>query len=780
MKKPKASLSAMIVVIIVFAASLILPVLRGESPIHLGLDLSGGVIVTYQPDLSSRLAIHQDTPTAELLELAKETLVSRLYRQLKTQPDVVVRSDQRIVVSIPSHLDSREILQLVGKTYHLTLRLVEERHQQPIADRELAPYRGAYLELAEAEFSGDMLDERAIRVETGARDSLEGGLDSARVTFRFKDPHDAAFSDFTTRHVGRELAILIDDQVEWSGVIESPITESGVLQGRYTLQEASEIAMILRSGTLPIPLEVESLSAIGPSLGQAMQDLGFAALGWSLILLAGILIIAYLHRSGLLITGLFSLAFLLFSIAGLVATLGLTLDLVGIAGLVLSVGMGMDAFLIIFEALERKLGTPHEGALHQDRIVAALYGFASEGKTLFHANASTLVVVGLLFATERLATFALFICVGVFASVLTIAVTRWLLLRHRGLPSRSGLDLFGRLRRLRPGVFRLRKLYFALLTSSFILTGCLLLAPINSGLSLELGNDFKPGTQIVVKSSSEASVEAALAELAEPWSDVTWRHQRLGDAAEGKYLITGGKALVTTLTDEPAATPQETSAALSPESLAATLLDHAVELESVASIDHRVSSRRLLQSLSIFGFSFLCLALYFMVLQEPLNRLFGLHRPTAARTRWQIFLSIVLAVVTDVLVVLTFLAVMQIPISLAVIAAILTIVGYSVNDSVVLWNHIQSHAAGRGESSVELVTRSVDSILSRAWLTSLSTMVPAIAILWVGLDPLADFAWTMIVGTVQGTLSSLFIVGSFAARALARSLERPPTSPGTC
>lgn len=784
MRKPKASISAMIVVIIVFAASLILPLLRGQSPIDLGLDLSGGVIVTYQPDLTNRLASHQDASTAELLELAKETLVSRLYRQLETQPDVVIRGDQRIVVSLPSHRDSREILQLMGKTYHLTLRLVESRHPQPFADRELASYRDAYLELAEAEFSGDMLDERAIRVETGAAGSLDSGLDGARVSFRFKSPHDAAFADFTTRHVGRELAILIDDRVEWAGIIESPIAGSGVLQGGYTLEEASEIAMMLRAGTLPIPLEVESLSAIGPSLGQAMKDLGVAALVWSLIFLAGLLVVAYLHRRRLLFAGLLSLAFLLFSIAGLVAALGLTLDLVGIAGLILSVGMGMDAFLIVFESLERKLDafSPDELTQHQDRIVGALYGFAGEGKTLFHANATTLLVVALLFATERLASFALFICVGILASLLTIVFTRWLLRQRRGLPSPSALGFLSRLRRLRPRVFRLRKLYFALLMS-FVLVGGLLLTPLGNGTSLELGDDFKPGTQIVILSSNEASIETALDELAERWSDVTWRHQRLGEAADGRYLITVGKPLTTTLA-ESAAIPAEASATLSPENLAAIFVDHAVELESIASIDDRVSSRRLLQSLSVFALSFACLGLYFMVLQGPLDRLFGWHRRTAARTRWRIFLGITLAVVTDVLVVLTFLALGRIPINLAVIAALLTIVGYSVNDSVVLWSHLQSQAVERGASIVEQVTKGVDQLLSRAWLTSLSTMAPAIAILAVGLDPLADFAWTIIVGTVQGTLSSLFIVGSFAVRALAtdpgrrtsRSTVRIPAS----
>ena len=124
MKKMKWSLFATILAVVFLAASLILPLTRGESPIDLGLDLAGGVIVTYRPDFSSRLDSAEDMSETELMALAKETLASRLYRSLDTIPDVVIRSDQRIVVSLPSQGDDQRVLELVGKTYQLSLRLV--------------------------------------------------------------------------------------------------------------------------------------------------------------------------------------------------------------------------------------------------------------------------------------------------------------------------------------------------------------------------------------------------------------------------------------------------------------------------------------------------------------------------------------------------------------------------------------------------------------------------------------------------------------------------------
>ena len=128
MKKLHGSHYALILIAAVLAAALLLPLARGASPIDLGLDLSGGVIVTYRPDFSTRLESSADTSDAELLALAKTTLESRLYRSLDTVPDVVVRGDETIVVSIPGRQDQKQILELVGETYRLTLQLVTATH----------------------------------------------------------------------------------------------------------------------------------------------------------------------------------------------------------------------------------------------------------------------------------------------------------------------------------------------------------------------------------------------------------------------------------------------------------------------------------------------------------------------------------------------------------------------------------------------------------------------------------------------------------------------------
>jgi SecD/SecF fusion protein len=735
--------------IIYFIVQLTLPLLQHRSPIDLGLDLAGGVVVTYRPDFSSRLDAYADSSEQELLALAKETIRNRLSRNLNAVPDVVVRSDKRIVVSLPGGHDYQRVLETVGKTYHLTLRLVLDSHGRPLPGKELFAYQGRFLELAAAELSGDMLDEGSIRVDSGGH-SLDA-LGPA-VLFRFSPPYDQAFADLTGDNIGRQLAILLDDQVEWCGVIESEIDGYGLLRGGYSLDEAHEIALMLRS-SMPLSLLVESVSAVGPGLGEEIYRLGCQSLLLSLLGLTLLLGLAYLHRVRLLAIGLISLAALLISLAGLAATFDLTLDLAGVAGLILSIGIGMDAFLLVFESLESRLAeSPKLGRL----AIRAIYSVRGEGRTLFHANVTTLVVILLLLGSERLRSFALFILVGVSASVLTILLTRQLLSATGSRLPRRGPDLLHWLRRCNLGLYRLRQPYLIILVLSLIVTAAM---TIGGGVpALELGADFKPGTQLVVSVNDEEQVDTALHRFGKRHPEIDSRYQRLGESEDARYLVT---------------ISAELSDAQDVAELQSIFGTDPLRIDSLSTIDGRVSSSRLLRSSSVLVLSFLCLAIYFAGQGIAERIFFSRSAPTSSlSTRLWVFAGILVAVLADLAVVVVVMAHLGIAISLPVVAAILTIIGYSVNDSVVLWSHIQSHwiirkAEEDSGSPLAVVTSSVDRILSRTLLTSLSTMLPAVTILLLGLTALADFAWVMIAGTLAGTLSSIFIVGAFTRKALA-------------
>lgn len=762
MKKIKFSVIAVCLVLAGLLLQIALPLVNGESPVELGVDLSGGAIVHYRPDFSGRLDAFHEMPREELLLLAKETLASRLSRSFSTIPEIVVRGDQAIVVTIPSRLDQGEVLELIGKTYHLTLRLVEGEASAGVAPgSETFEYEGRRLVLGDPVFSGDMLDVRTIGVDT--RQSVtEIEPASARVTFGFEAPHDSAFAEFTGNNAGRMMAILIDDQVEWAGRIEGEIRGTGTLHGNYTFDEASEIAAMLRSGTLPMGLEVESVEAVGPSLGQEIRDLGLQALLLAVGLLTLIVGLAYRRQRDLLVTGLVSLACLLVLLVGMIAVFDLTLDLVGIAGIVLSVGMGMDAFIIVFESLSNTQHQPRQAPRRQ--LIRRAYSFRGDGRALFHANLTTLVVVLLLLGNERLKSFAIFIFVGLVASAATIGITRWVLTQmERTFPNSGSLSSSGGLRSWRPRIFRFRWAYGALVA---VLLTAATVSWWQSPESLRFGADFQPGSQVTVTAAPE-QLTPALDALAEGLPDVSLRHQILGAPEDQRHLVTLGATLTVEKIQSlvsPATTPSITHA-----ELAAVLNEHGVAIEGTSSIDSKVSSRRLLGSLTVLGFSFVLLALYFAA-QTSIEGFFSSQKPQAGPVgqRLRIFGAVLGAVVLDVAVVVASLVFLKIPINLPVVAALLTIIGYSVNDSVVLWSHVEKYHRESGEAVLEAVTRGVDSVLSRTVLTSLSTMVPALTILWVGLNPLADFARVMLVGTAAGTLSSIFVVGAAAVGALRR------------
>ncbi|MCG8459687.1 MAG: hypothetical protein MI919_25685, partial [Holophagales bacterium] len=685
-----------------------------------------------------------------------------------------------IVVSLPGEHDQRQVLEALGETYRLSFRRALAVHDTPPdpsttsrAESEgglVRSYEGRWLELGEELLDGSQLDPRSIRVMPEARDSLDSFGQGATIGFAFRPPFDDRFADITRETVGGTLAILLDDEVEWAGRVDEEIRGSGLLRGGYSMEQASEVAGLLRAGHLPLSLSVEGLSAVGPTLGQEVLESGRAALLRSVALLALLVLLAYGHRPALLITGWVSLACLLFFTLGSISALGLTVDLVAIAGLVLSIGMGMDAFILVFEALEARpprAEDPRAAARSPLGRLRQIYGFRGEGRTLVHANATTLLVVLLLFVPDRLQSFASFLVVGIGASLLTLLVTHGLLSwfarrgwledavrsprRLSGQQERGGP--LGFVRRSRPGLFRFRRVYCALL-ALFLLGSAFALCSRGTGW-LELGSDFQPGLQLRVEMPTRASLETLIDEWQSRHPGLRARYQTL--ESDLSVASQDAQSYLVTLEGEP--WKGSTSADWIAE-LAADLGARGAELQEMNSVDARLSAERILGSLSVMLFSFLFLGLSLCSFQ---HRIDGWLSPSSRfrAAGGRIFVGTVLAVVLDIAVVLAVLALLAVPLGMPVIAALLTIVGYSVNDSMVLWSHLSRRL--HEDDPLLRIREGVDRILSRAVLTSLSTLMPAVVVLAIGLEPLRGFAWAVLVGTVAGTLSSMFVVASFAA-----------------
>src|ERR1022692_48039 len=805
------------IIVIYLLYRFIEPLSKGKSPINLGIDLAGGVIVSYAPDFNSRLQQFQGKTNREILDLCKQTLSNRLASKLKTVPDIFVRGDDHLVVTIPAVDNYQQVLALVGETYHLDMRLVLEESGMPLPGEDVFSYRGLYFKLDKPRFSGEMLDERRIKADAGNPSAEDPDMRSAYITFGFLPPYNAQFSAFTRQHMGKRLAILLDNNIEHVGVMQSEITDTAVLTGHFTPDEARDAALLLKSGTLPISLKMVALSTVGPSLGEEVRARGEKALLLSLLLLVLLLFTAYFHRTWFLVAGSLSLFCLLGLLLLLAATFQFTLDTAGIAGLVLSVAMGLDAFIIVFESLEPRLNTftSEELSRFGEVVAAKTYSFRQQGAVLLHPNIVIILIVLLLLQSDRLQSFAQFMCLGICASVITIFATRQLLFHLSAMARQRRPDPIRWIRSFRPGLFRLRRQYltaFALLCLAYLLV----FARSSPNLGIHLGSDFQPGAQILCAATNEQLVQAGLkaAQAKHPASEIRYQTLNAGQQTDSRYLVTvaipaasqslrkndvefsplpsfgeDGKDTRTASPRPPVPTGKtipviQSAAAPDIVGIIKIFQANGLAILTVNSIDSKVSAERLSNSLVLLPISFVILLFYFVAVEPFISSwLSKVFTPLAINPlgRAQVAIGVVLSAMHDIVVMLFVCAAFKISLSLSVIAAMLTIIGYSVMDSVVIWNYVRARAEKtilrhQPVDAVAVVSAGIDATFSRVVLTNVCTLLPAAAILVANIEPLRDFAILIAVGTISGSLSSVFVVGPFAVMALSNTSRATSTA----
>jgi len=420
------------------------------------------------------------------------------------------------------------------------MRLVLEESAMPLSGEDVFNYAGINFRLDKPLFSGEMLDERRIKADAGNPSAEDPDMRNAYVSFAFLPPHNREFAAFTRQHLGQQLAISLDNHIEHVGVIQSEISDAAVLTGHFTLDQAKDAAVLLKSGTLPVSLKMVALSTVGPSLGEEVRARGEKALLLSLLLLILLLFTVYFHRAWFLVTGSLSLLCLLALLLLLAAAFQFTLDTAGIAGLVLSMAMGLDAFIIVFESLEPKLKTftLEELTRFGDVVAAKSYSFRQQGAVLFHPNLVIILIAVLLLNSDRLKSFAQFMCLGIGASVATIFTTRQLLLHLSPMAGQRRPDPVSWIRSFRPGLFRFRRQY---LSAFFIVCAAYLVtARFSPSMAIRLGSDFEPGAQILCSASSEQLVDAAIksAQSQYPSSEIRYQTLNAGRGPSTRYLVT--------------------------------------------------------------------------------------------------------------------------------------------------------------------------------------------------------------------------------------------------
>jgi len=671
--------------------------------IKLGLDLQGGLRVVLRSDVAN--------PERDDLNAARNIIENRVNEFGVAEPLIQTSGADRIIVELPglTASDQNRALDLIGQQAVLEFRLVRPAAQGlstaelTLADLEGIAFTGEIIRTARADF------ERVGSATMGPA-----------VLFEIRSEDARAFGDFTGGNIGRRMAIVLDDVIQTAPTLNSRITDSGQITGIPTLEEAADISLVLRSGSLPIALTVEEIRAIGPTLGQDSIAAGTRA-----ALIGGIAVVAFILAfygplfGGALTVGL---ALVMLFIFGVLAALGAALTLPGLAGLVLTIGAAVDGNVISFERIREELRAG------KGLRVAMRNGFGNSLSAIVDANVTTLLAAAALYqyTSGPVRGFAITLAIGlVSAMFVNTVVVPWLL---------DVASLRTRRTFMRPG-FYTENLKFVKRAPIFLTISALLAAgsiALVSIVGLRLSTDFTGGTSVLLRVADGTTVGDIRAVLDQPgFENVAGAAATIVEVIDP--TIEGSLLSVRVgLADEADTFAFELASAAGAEVLSSDFVGPAVGAD--------LRRGAVLAVLVALGLILVYVGWRFW-------------------PNWVIALATVLAAVHDVGLVLGFLDAIQAEIGVPVLAALLFVVGYSLNDSIIISDRIRENLRKvRDRSYSDVVDLSVSQTISRTLVTSGTTLLPVLALLFFGGSVLRDFSITLLVGIGIGTYSSVFVL----------------------
>ncbi|MAV05776.1 MAG: protein translocase subunit SecD [Candidatus Pelagibacter sp.] len=338
------------------------------------------------------------------------------------EPTILQRGDKRILVELPGLKDPERIKNLLGKTAQLNFRLVSESSNEFGSDKMISETGEELIVSKRIVMSGENLID--------AQPRLDNQNNTPTVSFTLDRSGAQKFGRTTTDFVGRRIAIVLDNQVISAPSIREPITGgSGSISGNFSFQEATDLALLLRSGALPTPLNIVEERTVGPDLGEDSIKSGKISLIVGFILV--ILFMIYKYRVFGIIANI-SLITNLLMLVGVLTILEATLTLPGIAGIILTVGMAVDANVLIFERIKEELKT-------EKSIIHAFHmGYNKAKITVLDANITTLIAAIILFffGSGPVKGFAVTLGIGIITTLFSayfIArhLTSWIVLRNK-------------------------------------------------------------------------------------------------------------------------------------------------------------------------------------------------------------------------------------------------------------------------------------------------------------------------------------------------------------
>ncbi|MFW5651434.1 MAG: protein translocase subunit SecD [Acetivibrio ethanolgignens] len=663
--------------------------------IRLGLDLAGGVSITYQ-------AKGDKAPSQEKMDDTVYKMQKRV-ENYSTEAQVYQEGDRRINIDIPGVTNANEILEALGKAG--SIQFVDE--------------------------SGNIIIDGShiVDAQAATQTSQMTGLNDNVVQLKLNAKGAELFKAGTEANLGKTIAIVYDGEV-----ISAPsvgvVIENGeaVIQGQRTYEEAEELASIIRIGALPLELEEIQSQTVGAKLG--LEAINTSLLAGIIGFICIIIFMIALYR----IPGVAaSIALILYITAEMVALNGMdvTLTLPGIAGIILSIGMAVDANVIIFTRIKEELAT---GKTVRSSIKL---GFDKALSAIVDGNVTTLIAAAVLWfkGTGTVKGFAQTLAVGIVLSMITALFITKLLLNAFYSLGCDDVKFYGvqKERKTWNFVGNVKKTYAVSLILIVVGIAALFVNRSQIGGVLNYGLDFKGGT------STEITFK-------EPLSD------ELQKKVEQTFMdVAGSTVIIDKIEDSNTLRVKTDELSLDKrQALEKTLVTeygvdagNDIKTESISATVSKEMKSDAVISVIIAG---ICMLIYIWVRFK--NIFFGA--------------GAVFALLHDVLIVLMVYAVSRISVGNTFIACMLTIVGYSINATIVIYDRIRENKATmlKKDTMADVVNLSISQTFSRSINTSITTLIMVVMLAILGVESVREFAIPLIAGIVAGGYSSICIAGT--------------------
>ena len=682
------------------------------SKIQRGLDIDGGVYVVLEATDTEGMS---DEELRDAMERAQLVILRRVDAMGLTNPNVSLEGTDRIRVELPGVENAEDAIEMIGKTAQLQFTLADGtviltgNNVKDAALSTSSEYAG-YVVSLEFDSEGAEAFTEATQV------TANGGVPATIMA-----PTGAPVPDDS-------IVIMLDDQIISYPTAKKVITGSScIIEGNFTQEEAANLAALIRGGSLPVPLQEISSSSQTATIGvDAFHKSVIAGI-------IGLIIIFLLMLFFYRIMGVaadIALALYVVIVIGAMALMGSVLTLPGIAGIILSIGMAVDANVIIFNRIKEEI------AAGKTIRVAVKSGYKRALGTVIDSQVTTLIATVILYqlGTSSVKGFAWTLMLGIIASIITaVFVTQLFLVLFADSKAFAKNSLFcmnedgtQKFHIKKQFTFIANRKKFFIGSAAVIVVGLVLALTVG----MNYGIDFTGGTMIHMDMHGQVSEQDVKAVADEQGINTN----------QMEVLCTGDN-------NEQAIIKTNESLDNDARKACTEALEEKFSLTDEDVLESEFFGPTVGKELTKNALTSLLLAAIGMLIYIRIRF-----------REWKFGAAAILGVLHDVLVMIAFYAVFRVTVNNPFIAAILTVVGYSINDTIVIFDRVRENARLRHSGSTEqLLDDSINQTLSRSVMTSLTTLVVMIPLLVMAGDAIREFTLPLMVGVITGCYSSIFI-----------------------